>query len=49
MATTTSLTTTYAGKEAGGYIRSAFLSNETLQYITIKENVEYKQVVGCIS
>lgn len=45
MATTTSLTSTYAGKEAAGYIRSAFLSNETLQYITVKENVEYKQVV----
>jgi hypothetical protein len=45
MATTTSLTTTYAGREAAGYIRAAFLSNESLSAVTIKENIEYKQVV----
>ena len=45
MATTTSLTTTYAGKEAAGYIRAAFLSNESLAAVTFKENIEYKQVV----
>jgi hypothetical protein len=45
MATTTSLTTTYAGKEASGYIRAAFLALDTLQNITVKENIEYKQVV----
>jgi len=45
MATTTSLTTTYAGREAAGYIRAAFLSNESLAAVTIKENIEYKQVV----
>jgi len=45
MATTTSLTTTYAGREAAGYIRAAFLSNESLAALTIKENIEYKQVV----
>jgi hypothetical protein len=45
MATTTSLTTTYAGREAAGYIRAAFLSNESLTAVTIKENIEYKQVV----
>jgi len=45
MPTTTSLTTTYAGKEAGSYIRAAFMANETLQGITVKENIEYKQVV----
>ena len=45
MATTTSLTTTYAGREAAGYIRAAFLSNESLSALTIKENIEYKQVV----
>jgi hypothetical protein len=45
MATTTSLTTTYAGREAAGYIRAAFLSNESLNAVTIKENIEYKQVV----
>jgi hypothetical protein len=45
MATTTSLTTTYAGREAAGYIRAAFLSNESLNAVTFKENIEYKQVV----
>lgn len=45
MATTTSLTTTYAGKVAGGYIRQAFLANDTLQHITLKENIEYKEKV----
>jgi len=45
MATTTSLTTTYSGKVAGGYIRAAFMSNETLAGITVKENVDFKQVV----
>ena len=45
MATTTSLTTTYAGREAAGYIRAAFLSNESLAALTFKENIEYKQVV----
>lgn len=45
MATTTSLTTTYAGREAAGYIRAAFLSNESLAAVTIRENVEYKQVI----
>lgn len=45
MPTTTSLTTTYAGKIAGGYIRQAFIQNETLSHITLKENIDYKQVV----
>ena len=45
MATTTSLTTTYAGREAAGYIRAAFLSNESLAAVTFKENMVYKQVV----
>lgn len=45
MPTTTSLTTTFAGKEAAGYIRAAFLSNESLAAVTFKENIEYKQVV----
>lgn len=45
MATTTSLTTTYAGKEAGDFIIQAFLANETLQHITVKQNIDYKQVV----
>jgi hypothetical protein len=45
MATTTSLTTTYAGKYAGEYIRAAFLANESLKYITVKDNIDYKAVV----
>lgn len=45
MATTTTLATTYAGKVAGGYIKSAFLANESLQYLTFKENIDYKEVV----
>jgi hypothetical protein len=40
-----SLTTTYAGKYAGEYIKAAFLANESLQYLTVKENIDYKQVV----
>jgi hypothetical protein len=45
MATTMNLTTTYAGKYAGEYIKAAFLANESLQYVTVKENIDYKQVV----
>jgi len=45
MSTNTSLTTTYAGKLAGGYIRQAFVQNESLKYLTVKENIDYKQVV----
>lgn len=39
------LSTTFAGREAAGYIRAAFLSNESLAAVTFKENIEYKQVV----
>jgi hypothetical protein len=45
MATTLDLTKTYAGKEAAGYIKSAFYANDTLQSITVRENVDWKQVV----
>jgi len=45
MSTQTSLTTTYAGKIAGGYLRQAFIQNESLKYLTVKENIDYKQVV----
>lgn len=46
MATTlTPLTSTFAGKEAAGYIRAAFLSNDSMNAVTFKENIEYKQVV----
>jgi hypothetical protein len=45
MPTTANLTTTYAGKYAGEYIKAAFLANESLQHVTVKENIDYKQVV----
>ena len=45
MATTFSLDTSYAGKYAGEYIKSAFLANESLQHITFKENIDWRAVV----
>jgi len=51
MATTTSITTTYAGEFAGKYISAALLSGKTLAdgAITIKPNVKFKEVVKKIS
>ena len=47
MATTTSITTTYAGEKAAGFISAALLSAPTLDkgYITVKPNVKYKSVM----
>lgn len=45
MATTVNLTTTYAGEVAGGYLQAAFLANTSLQHITVKDNIPFKQVV----
>jgi hypothetical protein len=47
MATTTSITTTYAGEFAGKYIAAALLSAPTLDKggVTIVPNVKYKQVI----
>jgi len=47
MATTTSITTTYAGEFAGKYIAAALLSADTLDkgLIEIKPNVKYKEVI----
>ena len=47
MATTTSITTTYAGEFAGKYISAALLSGKTLAEgnISIVPNVKYKQVM----
>jgi hypothetical protein len=45
MATTMTNNTNYSGKSAGEYIKAAFLANETLQHITVKENIDYRQVV----
>jgi len=47
MATTTNITTTYAGEFANEYIAAALLSGATLNNggITIKPNVKYKEVI----
>jgi hypothetical protein len=47
MATTTSITTTYAGEFAGKYIAAALLSGKTIEdgAITVKPNVAYKEVI----
>lgn len=47
MATSTSITTTYAGEFAGQYISAALLSGKTLNEnaISIKPNVKYKEVI----
>ena len=47
MATTTSITTTYAGEFAGKYASAALLSGSTLanDLITIKPNVKFKEVM----
>ena len=47
MATTTSITTSYAGEKASGFIAAALLSAPTLDKggITVKPNVKYKEVM----
>lgn len=45
MATTNTLDTTYAGKYAGEYIRAAFQANESLNYVTFRSNVDWREVV----
>ena len=47
MATTTSITSTYAGESAGKYISAALLSGSTIEngLITVKPNVKYKEVL----
>ena len=47
MATTTSITTSYAGEKASGFIAAALLSAPTLDKggITVKPNVKFKQVM----
>lgn len=47
MPTTTSITTTYAGEKAAGFISAALLSAPTLDKggVTIKPNVKYKSVM----
>ena len=47
MATTTNVTTTYAGESAGKYIAAALLSAPTIANgnVTVKPNIKYKEVV----
>jgi hypothetical protein len=51
MATTTSITTTYAGEFAGEYISAALLSGSTIENggITVKPNVKFKEVIKKVS
>jgi hypothetical protein len=51
MATTTSITTTYAGEFAGKYISAALLSASTIENggIEVKPNVKFKQVIKKLS
>ena len=47
MATTTSITSTYAGEFAGKYISAALLSGSTIENggISVKPNVKLKEVI----
>jgi hypothetical protein len=51
MATTTNITSTYAGEFAGKYISAALLSADTIENggITVKPNVKYKEVLKKVS
>jgi len=51
MATSTSISTTYAGQFSGKYIAAALLSAPTLdkEYITIKPNIKYKEVIKVLN
>jgi hypothetical protein len=51
MATTLSITSTYAGQFSGKYIAAALLSAPTLDkgFITIKPNIKYKDVIKTVS
>ena len=51
MATTTSITSTYAGEFAGKYISAALLSGSTIDNggITVKPNVKFKEVMKKVS
>ena len=51
MATSTSITTTYAGEFAGQYISAALLSGSTIENggITVKPNIKFKEVLKTVS
>ena len=51
MATTTSITTTYAGEKAAGFISAALLSSNTIENggLEVKPNIKFKQVLRKLS
>ena len=51
MATTTSITTSYAGEKLQGFISSALLSANTIENggVTVKPNVKYKAVIKSLA
>ena len=51
MATTTSITTTYAGEKAAGFISAALLSSNTIEQggLEVKPNIKFKQVLRKLS
>ena len=51
MATTTSITTTYAGEKLQGFISAALLSANTIENggVTVKPNVKFKAVIKSLA
>ena len=51
MATTTSITTTYAGEHAGKWVSAALLSANTIEKggLEVKQNVKYREVISKLS
>lgn len=51
MATTTNITTTYAGEKAAGYVAAALLSANSIENggISVKSNIKYKEVLKRVS
>ena len=51
MATTTNITTTYAGEAASGYVAAALLSSNTIENggVTVYPNVKFKRVLNKIA
>ena len=47
MATTTNITTTYAGEKLQGFIAAALLSPNTIEKggVEVKSNIKFKQVI----
>jgi len=51
MATNTSITTTYSGEAASGYISAALLSSNTIENggISVKPNIKFKEIIRVFS